>query len=495
MAASIVVPPVAYSSLPDADPAALGDAYHSEVALALLRANSPTYSLYRDYYLGEHRLAFASDKFRTAFGHLFRAFADNLCPAVVDAVADRLVIDDWSIDGQGSEQGESSVSAVWRRNRGDRLSGEVHQEALREGDGYVLVWPDDSGAARLYPQRADRIVFIYSEDDPGVAEWAAKGWNVPSQRMYRLNIYYPDRIEKYACQSASATAIPDSGKAMRPFEVEGEPWPLPNAYGRVPIIHFATNAPVGGYGKSELADVVPLQDALNKAVTDMLVAMEYVALPQRYATGLEVEFDPETGKPKEPFRPGVERLWTSPAEGTRFGEFPAADLGQFTSVQDSFRAEVARVSGTPFHYLMLDRGGWPSGEAMKTAEARFLSRVNDRHLSFGASWSDVLRLALAIEGSIISDDVTIEPDWRDPAPRSEKEHVETLLGKVDLGLPKQQALIELGYSEDEVNTFMSQTAATAATAGQELMRALNLGGAPAPEVGGVPETGTGAFPV
>lgn len=44
-------------------------------ALRCLRARAPAYALYEAYYDGNHRLAFATDKFRSTFGlinHLTR---------------------------------------------------------------------------------------------------------------------------------------------------------------------------------------------------------------------------------------------------------------------------------------------------------------------------------------------------------------------------------------------------------------------------------------
>ena len=56
----------------------------------------------------------------------------------------------------------------------------------------------------------------------------------------------------------------------------------------VPVVPFP-NLGEGSFGMSELRDVVPLQDALNKTLLDMLVGSESQALPQRYALGLEIE--------------------------------------------------------------------------------------------------------------------------------------------------------------------------------------------------------------
>jgi hypothetical protein len=428
--------------------------------------------LWRDYYHGDHRLVFATEKFRTTFGALFEAFADNLCPAVVDSLSDRLMIDAFSGDDANRERAWD----VWTRNAMDRRAGEVHTETIRQGDSAVLVWSDDQGQAVLYPQRADLMTVEYDAEVPGQVVLAVKAWKVMTKPdgsggRVRLNVYTSDRVLKYITKGP--TANPRSALNAERWLVEGEAWPLTHDLGRVPVIPFANNAAFGQYGSSELRDVIPLQDALNKSVADMMVAMEFVAMPQRWGIGIEVPTDPETGKPVESWRPGVDRLWTTVATDAKFGEFPQADLGQFIRVQDNFRAEVARVSATPFHYLMLTAGEWPSGEAMKTAEARFVAKVRDRQMAFGQAWSEVIALALQVEGTA---DAYLEPDWREAAPQSEKDHLETLKIKSELGVPNTQLWKEMDYTEDQVAEMQAEKEANRATLADNMAGLLNAGG-------------------
>lgn len=438
-------------------------------ALQQLQARASDYALYRDYYTGRHRLAFATEKFRNAFGALFRSFADNLCPAVVDAVADRL-----TVVGFGVEEGASAVAeaawGIWQGNRMDRRAGEVHLEALRSGDAYVVVWPDAAGKPVIYPNAGSTMTVSYDHEQPGMIRWAAKCWRIEDRRL-RLNLYYADRIEKYVTRAKDA--LPEKADAFEPFEVEGEAWPLPNPWEQVPVVHFANNAGVGEMGASELANVVPLQDALNKAVADMLVAMEYVALPQRWATGLEVDIDDATGKPKAPFTPGVDRVWAVGDPEVRFGQFDPANLQQFLSVQDSFRAEIARVSGTPLHYLMLQQGDFPSGEAMKTAEARFLAKVADRQSAFGNCWEDALALAVRMAG--VADEARLSTLWRDPTPHSDREMAEVALIKQQVGVSREQILSEFGYSPEQIQRMAEQQEAGSARLGEAMLSAFDRG--------------------
>jgi len=442
-------------------------------ALAQLRARITDYRLYHDYAEGRHRLAFATEKYRNAFGSLFRAFADNLCSGVVDAVADRLIVTGFSIES-GPESAANDVWAIWTANRMDHRAGEVHSEALTAGDAYVIIWPDQDGNPTIYPQDAANVTVRYDLETPGRLLWAAKVW-LADDKYYRLNLYYPDRIEKYITRSTSEAGLPESSNGFVPFEVPGEAWPLQHDYGRVPVFHFANNARLGRFGRSELTDVVPLQDALNKAIADMLVAMEFVALPQRWATGLEVEIDEATGKPRAPFVPGVDRIWSVASEETRFGQFDPADLGQFLSVQEGFRKEIATVSRTPLHFIIPPSSQWPSGEALKSAEGAFLKKVRDLQVVFGNVWEDVMRFALRVAGR---PDAVLSCQWEDPTPRNDLDRANVAVLKAQVGVPERQLWREFGYSEQEIERMMEERATGDQQLGERLLTAFERGGEP-----------------
>src|SRR5205085_2766869 len=59
--------------------------------------------LFDRYYEGDHRIAYATAKFREAFGSLFSAFADNWCPIIVDASVERLVVEGFRFGGEQAD--------------------------------------------------------------------------------------------------------------------------------------------------------------------------------------------------------------------------------------------------------------------------------------------------------------------------------------------------------------------------------------------------------
>lgn len=333
-------------------------------------------------------------------------------------------------------------------------SGQLHKEALINGDAYIIVWPDASGRAAMYPNRAASCVVFYDEEVPGKIVRAAKYWLTHDNRT-RLNIFYPDRIERYISQKQSETPanskdlVPVSGDRHRTSDLEAGI--TPNPFGVVPVFHFANNGDIGSLGVSELAAAMPIQDGLNKSVLDMLVAMEYSAYRQRWVAGIEVETDSSTGELIAPFKAGVDHLWISENPDARFGDFESANLEQFLKVKDGFRIDMASVTGTPLHYLQPQTKSVPSGESLRRAETRFLSKVRDRQAAFGQVWADAMEFALSIEGISGARLIT---QWEDPASQSEREVLENILLKKQIGLSVEQALIEAGYGAADVKAMV-----------------------------------------
>lgn len=414
-------------------------------ALDEILSNAPRYRRAREYYDGRHAPLPASEKMREAFGRLICGLVDNLSPVVVETVADRLAVAGFSFSEEGQTKPlESTSREIWRRNRMNQRGGEVHQDALVDGDAYVIVWPGADRKAVLYPNRAARVAISYDDEMPGYITRAAKVWDLPD-RKWRVNLYYRDRIEKWISRGELQGGLSDKAGQFVMFEDEEGGATIANPFDKVPVFHFGNRASVGELGRSELHEAIPLQDALNKSIADMLVAMEFYALPQRWATGLQ---DEEGGK----VRAGG--LWAVATADTRFGEFATGDIAQFLQVSEGFRKEIARVTRTPLHYFTLE-GNFPSGEAQKTADAPLLAKIADRQVAWGNTWADVMRFAVRVEGGTETDPETV---WRDLTPRNMTELVEIAKGKRELGVSGDQTLRELGYEQKDIDRFREERA-------------------------------------
>ncbi len=431
-------------------------------AIENFSTNQPRYVKSENYYKGNHTLTFATEKFKNAFGSLFREFADNLCPPVVDAVKDKLTITGFQVE-EGETDSATKAWKIWQNNRMGKRAGEIHKEAIKNGDSYAIVWTDPAGKVTIYPQKAATCTVFYDAETPGKILYAAKCWQRIDKKL-RLNLYYSDRIEKYISRSVGAML---NEKDLIPFTDDGEAI-ITNPFDVVPVFHFANNSDIGSFGCSELDQAMPIQDALNKSVLDMLVAAEFASYRQRYATGVDVEYDAD-GKPKAPFMAGVERLWVTENPEVKFGDFEATELKQFLNVQQSFRIEMATVTGTPLYYFALAEAKYPSGEALSKSETRFISKVKDRQESFGQVWEDLMSFALLLEGNAKASQLFVE--WTDPAALSQKELLETLVLKKAVGVPEEQLWIEAGYGEKDIERMKELKKATA----EAVVNAFNAG--------------------
>ena len=464
-------------------------------ALNELPRNAQKYALARRYYDGDHDLQFATQRWRNVFGRLFRQLKLNLCPVLVDTPKARLRIEKWEFDNQLDDEQEETLALppdvvktarrlerraaeVWRRNRMQKRAGEVHGEALTTGDSYVLVWPNAQGQATFYPHLAGTVAVEHDPENPGHLVRGAKAWL--DKGFVRLTLYYCDRIEKYI-SAQKASSLPSGAYSFVPYierDASGlsvEPWPLANPYGKVPIFHFANNAAMGASGQSEINPLCSVQDALNKSIKDMMVAMEYASYRQRYATGVEMPTDPVTGAPYNPFEAGADRLWHIEDQNAKFGEFSESDIAKFLEVKRGFQADMALVARIPLHYFTLRGGDVPSGDALELLDSPFADKVLDRQTAFGCTWADAMRLALEIEGE---SGASVSPQWCDAHARTELSRVTVIAKKrTDLGISQKQSWREAGYSDAEITRMETEKSDESQSLGSMMGSAFLGGGA------------------
>lgn len=404
------------------------------------------------YYEGDQSLAYSGAKWRAAFGKLFTRFADNWCSLVVDAVAERLHVEGFRMTDQ--PEGDADAWEMWQRNYLDHDSQLAHTESLVTSSGYVIVWPDEDDYPRITVESSAEVVVAYAPSSRRQRVAAMKRW-VDELGVINATLYLRDAVWKFERRGDNRYV---------PREVVGEDWPLKNPLGVVPVIEL-TNKPRlwSPYGLSEVEQVVPQQDAINKLLADMLVASEFAAYRQRWATGVEIPVDPQTQKPIEPYHAAVDRLWISEAEGARFGEFNPTDLNNYVTAVEMLVQHIAAQSATPPHYFYL-RGQFPSGESIKSAEASLVAKTRQRMTVYEESWEEAIRLGFAVLGDARADAWSAETIWGDPEYRTEGEHVDALTKLKSINVPDQQLWEDAGYTPQQIARFKSMRAETALTA-------------------------------
>jgi hypothetical protein len=450
------------------------------------------------YVEGEHPLKFATAKFREAFAGLFTELADNFCSLVVEAVEERLNVEGFRVGDD--PEGDTAAWDIWQRNALDAESELLHTESLISGDASAIVWsdPDEPGRPKITVESPYQVIV---EHAPGDRRRRAAAWKVYrddfSGRLFGM-LYLPDGLYKWQ----STTKVDDDRIVLQqtirwePREMDGE-WPMPNPLKVVPVVPFPNRPKLLRPPSSEIASVIPIQDAINKLVTDLLVSSEYQSFRQRWATGMEIPEDPETHRPVEPFNSAVSRLWVSEDPETKFGEFGQIDLEPYVKSIEMFVQHAATQTRTPPHYFYL-KGNLPSGESIKSAETGLVAKATRKMRHLGESWEEVMRLAfLVAEDTDRAKGMTAgETIWRDPEYRSEGEHVDATLKMKTLGIPAEALWEELGFTPTQIARFKAlkaqealELASAAATIGGRPRTTAPAPAAPVPPEAGAEQNG------
>lgn len=323
-----------------------------------------TFETLANYYEGRHPLIFATDRFTAAFGSTLLPYADNFVSRLVDAVTERLFVEGFRV--AGDDAGSDVLWRIWQANRMDTGSQLLFREALVKREASVIVWTgDERDTPRMTVEDPLQVVVETEPGDRLRRVAALKRWT-EDEASY-CTLYLPDGIYKFQDPSRSRLMVdmglgPEYGNWRR-REVADEPWPLPNPTGVVPVVPIINRPKLNGEGRSEIEPVIPLQDAINKTGADMLIASEFSAFRQRWATGLDIPTNPDTGEPVEAFQAAVERLWTTSDKDVRFGEFGETNLVNYVKAIEMQVQHLGSVGGLPLHYL-LNSGVVPSGEAL-----------------------------------------------------------------------------------------------------------------------------------
>ncbi|MFF3416829.1 phage portal protein [Streptomyces sp. NPDC002698] len=407
--------------------------------------------VYSDYYEGEQqKLAFSQARYKSAFHDVFAQWRDNFCGMIVDATNERLAVESFRIPGESIDE---DARKIWQQSSMDAYSNAVHLEALISGRSYIVVWADDKGDPTITPVSAERMAVCFKAGSLYELEAAAR-FELDSWGRQQVTLW----TEEYVYEVAYGVTEWDQGTLSK------------NPLKKVPVVVFENRARLVGDPFSDLANCIPIQDAINKTVMDALTASEFAAFPQRFVTGLEIQED-DNGNPIAPFNVGLDKLLQAEAPDAKFGSFEAANLQNYVALVDMLVQHLASVSRVPSHYFLVNSTNAPSGEAIISAEAGLVAKVKERMLHFGESWERVIRLCFAVKRDKRQDAFEMETRWRDPEYRTEAQHVDALLKLKQLNVPEEILWAEAGFSASQISSFreMRKEDAKASAEIQKLM--------------------------
>lgn len=493
--------------------------------LGRLARRAPAIRHFESYYDGDHRLAFTTKKFREAFGDLFSALSDNWCGVVVDASVERLEVQGFRYGDD--DEADSDAWAIWQANGLDAEITTAFETSVATGYGYLLVSPgDDGGPARITVEHPLEMIVAHMPGDRRRRAAALKSW-VDEEGHALATLYLPGAVHKWrserplVSQGEQHARLEDALDPQRPKDPERGWRPVlaeqpteqlrevrwaprddetdedgfagVNPAGRVPVVPLLNRPTMAGLGRSDLKSAVPIQDAVNKLCADMIVASEFAAFRQRWASGIEVPRDPETGEPvRKVFDAAIDRMFATPNAEAKFGSFEASDLSNYVSGVEMWVQHLAAQTRTPPHYLLGQSGAFPSGESLKSTETGLVAKVRRKQVVFGEALEETLRLAFrfAKPDDDRAESLNAETLWRDPESRSEGELVDGLTKLATIGVPRRALWERLGASPQQIarwETLVATESLQAAAA--DFTRTFGPGGQGVPAETTPPATG------
>jgi hypothetical protein len=407
-----------------------------------------------DYYSGQQPLRYSTERLREIFNDISAHFAQNWCAVVVDSVLDRLVLSGLTV--ANDDAASLRLLELWSQLSLDLEADDVHQGTLVAGDGVIIAWREPDGEIQAFYNDARMIHIEYAPSNPRQMLWACKMWTGEDDR-YRLVLYYSDRLEYYIGRGKATQTGTASGMMADTPDV------APNPFGQIPFFHFRRER---RDIRSEFANALPLQDAINKLLADMMVAAEFGAFRQRFIIS---QADPGNLKnaPNE--------NWWIPAgdgqgQGSSAGEFSPADLGSYLKGMQELAASISIITRTPKHYFYA-QGGDPSGEALIVMEAPLVKKVRRYMARFTPTWKELASFLLKLDGHDVPANA-IQLIYEQPETMQPKSQAEIRKLQVDTGLPLTTVLRAEGWSAEQLAMMEQDKTAQQAASAQGLAQAL-----------------------
>ena len=384
---------------------------------------------------------------RQVFKSLLAEASANWCELVVSAVCERMRVIGFRV---GTEEDNELAMSIWQANGMDADSELVQTDALVTGQSFVLVQPDERNASgvSMTIESPEQATVLYE----------------PGNRRRRIAGYkrWSD-AEHY--RTTDVLILPDEIVTWRPGargpEIERNP------AGVVGLVEVAPQPRTLRPPRSELESAVPIQDRINTTIWNRLVATDYGAFRQVFATGVKMRRtttttpEGETVKMTPPFEVGANRLLISENPESRFGAIAESTLEGYLRAVEQDVTQLAAITQTPPHYL-LGKVVNLAADAIKAAEAGLVAKTGRRATHVGEAYEEAMRIALTLVGSPAAANQSSEVVWADFETRSTGQLTDSLVKMRSLGVPLQVLWERYGATPQEVERWVELRAAEVA---------------------------------
>lgn len=406
-----------------------------QIAFKALHDKMQPYTTLFKYAEGDQPLKYTSERLIEAFRNIDAKFQQNWCSVIIDAALDRLVLSGWNVK---DKQSDAMIDDLYKNGKIALEAYDAHRAAMITGESYIIAWKNESELEVYYNDPRLCAVF-YDGANPKRPVFAAKWWR-DGQRYWHLTLYYPDHFEYYiTSKQFKGGDLPASAASF----VKGNPDQDKNEYGIIPVFHFR----VARNGKGDLANVTSLQDAVNKLLSDMMVAAEYGAFKQRWVI---------SNADVSALKNGPNEIWEVPTgesgEHAQVGQFEETPLENFLDAMDKLANSMAIISRTPKHYFY-NAGADVSGEALLAMDAPLVKKVKQREANFDPTWRELASFLFRLNGKDIPAS-EVECVWASPESVQPETQAKTLLTNTQAGVPLVTAARWSGRTQAEIDQML-----------------------------------------
>lgn len=432
-----------------------------------LAARRPEIDMLEQYYAGHQKLTFASDAWLKSNGARYSEFSDNWCATVTNAIGERTKLtgiklrgDDPLVRDEATQKRASGLWDRWNMNEMDAQSSQGFLTSFNAKRSYVLVWGDDAEITWEHPSNVE---IEYDWMNPRKRVAALKTW-VDETREY-ANLYTSDQLFKFVrprntvgMQNApQSVQMENHGNgawgAWKAREVKGEPWPLKNPMGVVPIVEVPNRPMLRGEPVSEIEAVIPKQNAVNLLWAYLFFAADYASMAARVLLGAtppmrKVMHADGTTFHEEPITMqelNETRFAVFSGENAKIDQWDAAKLDVFSDAVEVLVGHIFSQTRTPPTYLISKTGmSNVNGEGLKAAEIGLVNKELEFQTFATPSGREIFRLtALALGDRKLAEEVKLSTIvWKNPEIRSEAQLADALQKKRAIGYPLEY-LMEL----------------------------------------------------
>lgn len=376
----------------------------------------------------------------------------NVCTLAVDIDVAAVLID--PIVSADDVNIENRIVDIWKRSRLQRKKSRLVRFGAVCGDSYLRVVDREDGTASILVHSPQEMMVEYDQHDQDLilgAKLEYVYWEGSKSTLYTL-IILPDRYRTF--------------RDGKPFDYStdrrGVEWE--NALGFVPVVHVR-NLDIGEpYGISTFDNVIPTLDQVNDLASRMARIIQMNADPVLVAHGVKpgtIERGEDSTGTKVIYIPAVPAGQQPPQLGYLEWSGNVASIVEFLNW--ARQSVIEQLPEMDLRRVQEQAG--PSGYSVSLQTTLFQNKIKEMRDNYlealleankMALWAEDIRKGMTL-AQAQAQDYGHSITCGSILPRDEQMEQNLVLSKLAAGIiDRQQAMMELGYDNDEIDEIITR---------------------------------------